>query len=241
MRRLFHFIGYGTLDAPVWFIGQEERLPPDVHLEDHLVRRSTFSPVMDCAEAHEGLAIRHLHQPGRGEQVRRQATWSEMCWLMLRLSACPETNEFALAYQADLLGRRNGQTLLTELLPLPRGNVRHWPYAELLPQFDSPRAYRASVLPQRLQLLRGLLDARRPQLVVCYGSPRRVFETLFDEHRFERAEQNSPLWRSVRNNQAVLLVPHFAQQFGAFPRRRFLDCAVDATSAAGLRLPVGLV
>jgi len=68
-QELFHlleFIGYGTLDADVWFLGMEEAGGG----EDNLRKRLKFKRVEDCAEGHKILGI-EKHRWGSSENQKR--------------------------------------------------------------------------------------------------------------------------------------------------------------------------
>lgn len=53
LDHLLNFIGYGTLDADVWFLGMEGAGGG----EDNLRTRLKFRPVEDNAEAHKMLGV----------------------------------------------------------------------------------------------------------------------------------------------------------------------------------------
>ena len=77
IEHLLEFIGYGTLDADVWFLGMEEAGGG----EENIRTRLRFRPVEDNAEAHKMLGVTHLHWGRR----KIQRTWRGMCHIMLRL------------------------------------------------------------------------------------------------------------------------------------------------------------
>jgi hypothetical protein len=51
LEHLLNFIGYGTLDADVWFLGMEKAGGGEVNIRTRL----KFRPVEDNAEAHQML------------------------------------------------------------------------------------------------------------------------------------------------------------------------------------------
>lgn len=57
LDHLLNFIGYGTLDADVWFIGMEEAGGG----EDNIRTRLKFRTVEDNAMAHKMLGVTNLH------------------------------------------------------------------------------------------------------------------------------------------------------------------------------------
>ena len=115
LDHLVNFIGYGKLNADVWFLGMEEGGGG----EDNIRSRSKFRPVEDCAEAHKILGITKFHT---GQKII-QSTWRGMCYIMLRLEGKPVDRESIRNYQADYLGRFQGNSLLCELMPIPRANI----------------------------------------------------------------------------------------------------------------------
>lgn len=194
-RKLLGFIGYGRLDAPVWFLGMEEAGGG----EDKLLIRTRFNRVEDLYEAHKALGITRHHE---GRRVL-QPQWGRMSDLMLRLSGVSApTTEDRRAYQALRLGRRDGETLLTELLPIPKPRLEIWDYPNVFPEYRSASEYYESVLPARLELLTRLIEDYRPAAIVAYGSSfRHHYDRLLDSGVSEIVDGFE-----VRKTQGTLLV-----------------------------------
>ena len=91
-----------------------------------------------------------------------------MSKIVLMMDGDPQWQEVERArqYQAERLGRAEGETFLADLLPLPANSVGDWPYPELFPDKDS---YERQVLPGRIQALATLAQRHRPSFVFCYG------------------------------------------------------------------------
>lgn len=124
LKHLLGFVGYGTLTANTWFIGMEEGGGG----EANILARLNFKAAEDCAEAHRQLGITRFHiQPGSPScQPKVQRTWGRMAHLMLLLEGKEPTTESRRLYQAERLGRTHGDTLLMELMPLPKRSLREW-------------------------------------------------------------------------------------------------------------------
>ncbi len=161
VQHLTKFIGYGELNADVWFLGMEEAGGGEKNLRGRL----TFRQVEDCAEAHKKLNITSLHWGKR----TIQRTWRGMCYVMLTLAGQPTDRESIRVYQAEKLGRYGGDTLLTELMPIPSPKLNQWGYEELLSQFKSRQDYFEKIKPYRLALLNSLLKDNKPSAVVAHG------------------------------------------------------------------------
>jgi hypothetical protein len=168
--RIENFVGFGNPTAPYVFLGMEEGLLSEATLEEDLAVRSKYDQYMDLYDAQSKLADTEKYF---GEHPVNQPTWRPVCDLMLRLTKgiVQPTLPQRLRYQADKLGRRNGETLLAELMPYPRerSDKNLWPYKKY-ERFADYDAYRAAVLGKRMRLLRALFARpRERKLVVAYG------------------------------------------------------------------------
>jgi hypothetical protein len=202
LEHLLNFVGYGRLDAPVWFLGMEEAGGG----EDNLRARLKLRAVEDCAEAHRILGITKHHW---GRRVI-QHTWRGMCYIMLKLDNKATDAESIRTYQAASLGRFGGQTLLIELMPVPKSSIGAWGYEELIPQYASREDYYLKVKPYRLTYLQGLIRENKPQIVIGYGkSYWPEYRALFSGMDFSPRGQ---FLVSKATGLTVVLTDHFAAQ-----------------------------
>jgi hypothetical protein len=148
-------------------------------------------------------------QSTNGVNYRRviQRTWRGMCYIMLGLENQEPSTENIRRYQAEQLGRAHGNTLLTELMPIPKPSVGSWGYEELIPQFSSREDYYQQIRPRRVQLLRQLVVQQHPQVIIAYGKAfwpdyKEIFPDLIfrSVDQFEVASQDQLL---------VILTAHF--------------------------------
>ncbi len=182
LERLLEFIGYGVLNAEYWFLGMEEGGGG----EDNVRARLKFKQLEDCAEAHKILGITKHHF---GKRIIQQ-TWRGMCYIMLRLINEEPNAENIRNYQAEKLGRFNGNTLLYELMPLPKPSISKWGYEKLIPQFKSRIEYYEKVRPQRIKLLQKLYKENTPKVVIAYGkSSWDDYKELFPGVKFIKQDQ----------------------------------------------------
>lgn len=199
LDKLLAFIGYGTLDADVWFLGMEEAGGG----EENIRIRVGFDPVEDCAEAHKKLGVLNLHSGKR----KIQRTWRGMCYIMLALNGHEPTTEAIRSYQAESLGCFGGNTLLTELMPIPKPKISQWGYEELLPQFHSREDYYKQIRPRRIQYLKDLLTRHSPKVVIGYGKgfwP--AYKELFSDVEFSIQDEFEV---GKRGNTLIVLTGHF--------------------------------
>jgi len=199
LEHLLNFIGYGRLDADIWFLGMEEAGGGDENIRTRLKFRS----VEDNAEAHKMLGITYLHWGKR----KIQRTWRGMCYIMLSLEGKEPTIERIRSYQAEKLGRLEGNTLLTELMPIPKPKVRQWDYRELIPQFASREDYYQIVKPRRIKYLGALIEEYNPKVVIGYG------KAFWNDYRalFPGIElkQEGQFQTAILKDTLLILTDHF--------------------------------
>jgi hypothetical protein len=206
LEHLLNFVGYGNLEADVWFLGMEEGGGG----EENIRARLKFRQVEDCAEAHSTLGITKFHT---GQKII-QSTWRGMCYIMLRLEGKPIDRESIRNYQANYLGRRQGNSLLCELLPLPKPRINVWEYKTLIPQFKSAEEYYQVVKPRRVKYLRELIQEHRPKIVIGYGqgaakSYWQAYSELFPNLKFS---ENGQFLAAHDANTIVVLTNHFTSK-----------------------------
>ena len=206
LEHLLNFVGYGELDANVWFIGMEEAGGG----EDNIRSRLKFRKIEDCANAHQILDITKHHT---GRKVI-QRTWRGMCYIMLLLEGKPVDRESIRNYQADKLGRFQGNSLLCELMPIPKPSIGSWGYENLIPQFNSADEYYQVVKPRRVKYLRGLLQEHSPKVVICYGKGSennywQSYRELFPDIKFSKSGRFSV---GISMQTTVVLTDHFTSR-----------------------------
>ena len=217
--KLCLFRGYGTLRAKVWFIGLEERLNGSKDKEIHRqlrVRIESFQAVEDLSEALRKLRISHPIS---------QRTWGRMCSIMLGLDGAGGVTVRGnrVDYQQKFLGRKKGETFLTELLPLPKPGASIWPkiYKALF-GFKTLSEYRKAALAVRIPRLRDLIEVRKPEIVICYGVDPSYIGDLFKGVNFtvDRQDKKIKTGEVHAVGTLVLLIPHFAQRGMSFDRAK---------------------
>ncbi len=166
------FVGYGRLQAPLWFLGMEEGGGQDVA---ELSRRLSAwdargrQACEDLAGFHRAIEVTKYFSADRPVL---QPTW---CALMKVLQAWRGgTSEAATlrVIQAAEWGAHDGPAALLELLPLPAPSIGSWPYRELadrMPYLRDRASYVGHVLPGRVHRFSQLVTQYQPAAVVCYG------------------------------------------------------------------------
>lgn len=202
LDHLLNFIGYGRLDADIWFLGFEEAGGDDKNLHARL----GFTQVEDCAEAQ---IILSLTQQQFGDE-NLQGAWPGMCEIMLKLEGKETSTDNILNYQVEYLGRDQGSTLLCELLPIPMPGGSAWDYEALIPRYASREAYYAAVKPLRFELFRRLVSQYLPKIIIGYGqSVWPEYQELFDDFELSPNGHFMVGWNA---NTVVILSDHFSAE-----------------------------
>jgi len=164
------FYGYGTFQAPIWFVGMEEggggsfeEIRRRLAAWDTLGRHA----LEDVVEYHKMFGVERFWN----EPVVLQPTWASIIRVLLGSRGLSPTTEEVKTFQRETLGRANSGTCLIELLPLPSPNTATWLYASLssLPKLQSRKTYLTYYSPLRIQQIQALIAEYRPPIVVFYG------------------------------------------------------------------------
>jgi hypothetical protein len=206
--RLLNFLGYGRLAAPYWFLGMEEGTGGEKDgtklIEQNVrIRARDFEPVMDLYTSHLLFNI-DITQLQRFTPV-----WLWMAKLLRGLNGASDWQDVpkAKAYIRSQLGRKDGETFLTELLPLPSPSLGHWFYASL---FTSQASYHRELIPVRQQRLRTLITQYQPRIVFAYGAKyRQYYRGIFGDDGWQPVdERESIVWKQA-NGTTFVILPFF--------------------------------
>ena len=205
---LLAHLGFGNPAGKFWFIGMEEH--GDGVQADLVTRADHWAEIDDLHRAH---AIPPFNDGGWDSHTYLIPTWSRMIRLILCLKgeANWDDREAVRAYQGAHFGRLEGESFITELLPLPAPNLSTWPHTW---RWDSREACAEEILPARLERLRDLYVRSQPEYVHCYGKTYwGRFQALFAGVGFEPALDGTVL---VGRNAAskIVLTPFLSQRSG---------------------------
>jgi len=193
LDRVLTFEGYGNKSSPYWFLGMEEG---GGSMEQLRERANLYEPLEDLYAAHQKLGL---------DITGYVSAWHLMSKLVMAIQGISGWQEKSIAqeYQATKLGRRDGETFLTDLMPLPCPSINAWPYPALFP---TKADYLKKVRPTRINWLRSEVSAFRPQFIFCYGKGNwRHYEEIFSDVGF-RAELNEQVLIGQRESTTIVLV-----------------------------------
>jgi hypothetical protein len=196
LENALRFEGYGRKSAPYWFLGMEEG---GGSIEELVERVKLFDSVEDLYSAHAKLGLEETMH-------RHVLTWRVMSKLVMAMEGTPDWQETASAreYQATRLGRKDADTFLAELMPLPSPSTAVWPYESLYATRDE---YYLEVRPKRTEWLRSELSIHQPSFVICYGKGNRRFhQEIFSDVEFV-VEVDGKIRVGAREKSTLLLLP----------------------------------
>src|SRR5207249_5263464 len=122
-----HFYGYGSYSGTYWFLGMEEGggdAFSEVQSRLMTWNRHGQRELEDLYSFHHDVSIRQWFRP----QAKMQPTWSKFIRVIFSAKGEEATAEGVRDYQADSLGRFNGESCWVELLPLPSPSLGRWQY-----------------------------------------------------------------------------------------------------------------
>ena len=200
LEHLLAFIGYGRLDADIWFLGFEE----SGGKVEELITRINFDEIMDSVAAQTML--------GRSSQIfgseNLQGAWKGISEVMLKLEGKKPSAVDIEHYYADSLGRNDGGTLLVDFMPIPVPANDGWVYEELIPQYESRQAYYSEVKPMRMELMSSLIKQNLPKIIIGYGQANWTdYQELFSDYKLA---PNGPFMLGWDANTVVVLCDHFS-------------------------------
>lgn len=156
------FFGYGSLSAPLWFIGMEEGTGQET-LDQRLQAWKDLGSeaTLDIRLFHERIGETRWFSMAPAIQ----RTWRRLIIVTLHYRGVSADKERIRSYQAAELARQS--EALLEVMPLPHKSLRQWDHQGLFP---SRSDYLSALAPQRLAVLQKAISTHTPKAVVMYGT-----------------------------------------------------------------------
>lgn len=217
---MYGFHGYGSYDAPYWFVGMEEGSTGTV---DEIAHRISVwaqrgkRELDDLVGFHRATGLGWLFEPG----AKLCPTWRGLIRLLLAAEGVSADVERVRRFQRTELGRIGGTNTLIELFPLPSRSTSDWLYRahSAISCLQSREAYYQVVGPTRVRHLRERIQQHRPKAVICYGLGHRQW---FERIAGPFASCGLPrLGIASCGSTLVALIPHTSQGVS----NRFLEGA----------------
>ncbi|UKO95817.1 hypothetical protein [Nostoc sp. UHCC 0870] len=224
-KRIETFYGYGNYLGKYWFIGMEEAGGDfeDVKHRINIWAERKEKELDDLAEYHIAMGCAAGFEEGAKLSV---PVWRAI--MRMVLSAKGQENitvEDIRKYQISELGRKDKETCLLELLPLPSPSRKHWIYGKHcnLPFLANRKNYEDYCIDMRINHISQKIKEQKPELVVFYG---REFDDFWKEitnniNPIEFTKPSSSYLEDflvTRNSQTVFVIAKFPR---ALPNEYF--------------------
>ena len=165
------FYGYGNFQSPFWFIGMEEGGGNSI---GEIIKRISVwdnrgqQIIEDLFDYHLKIGITQFF----GQRAKLQKTWSQLIRVIFGIYESDFENEKIREYQNRFLGRKNGETCLLELLPLPAPSINDWLYGKYsrIDYLSNREKYIGAVPEFRIPFIKEKIKESNPKAVVFYGS-----------------------------------------------------------------------
>jgi len=165
------FYGYGDYQASYWFLGMEEGGGNSV---DEINRRiSTWKvrggmELEDIVEYHRAIGISKYFD----EKPKIQNTWGKQIRFMHGYKNKPINTESVRNFQRDCWGRKNSDSCIFDLFPLPSPSTSEWIYGNksALNILKDRETYRNAFLQSRANHIRDRIDKFKPEIVCAFGT-----------------------------------------------------------------------
>jgi len=206
------FYGSGTYSGKYWFVGIEQgggdsfnEVSKRISVWQELGKQE----LDDIVEFHLQINMdKYFSDP-----IKTQKTWGQLIRIILSFQGKSTTASDVKTYQRDLLGRKNGETCLLELLPLQSPNLSTWHYDQWsdLDILKDRAAYNEFCLPWRSEHIRSQILTYRPKVVVFYSySYRYLWMQIVGPEVHFTEESNS--WIGQSKGTLYLITKHPAMR-----------------------------
>lgn len=214
-RRINNFWGYGSLNAPVWFVGMEEGLNPTIDTEEleERLRSADGKTTVDMRKDMQNL-IGHMKWFRANSPI--QATWKYPIALYLYLKNNKKpSKEDIRRHQGLVLGDSlKKETSTIELMPLPsqKASESTWLYGKYnIEGLRSRKEYLSLYKPRRVQELKHLVEKYSPRTVIFYSV---LYISEWSEIIGRKPELISPQMYFAKTNKTSFYVLPQGSSFG---------------------------
>jgi hypothetical protein len=171
-KRIEKFYGYGDYEGQYWFIGMEEAGGDfkDVNHRLNIWGERECREIDDVVEYHRDLGLEYSTGFQLGGNL--QPTWKGLIRILLSIK-CQENIHLddVRNYQIYELGRKDKETCLLELLPLPSPSINYWIYGKhsSLSYLCCKKKYIEYCIDKRINHISQRIKEYKPKVVVFYG------------------------------------------------------------------------
>ncbi|MBI4086600.1 hypothetical protein HY416_01310 [Candidatus Kaiserbacteria bacterium] len=182
-NRINNFFGYGSMEAPVWFVGMDERFDSSEGLEmlEEQFRYTEANMLGGMLDASRSKINEWNHLANMGPflpESELQTTWKYPIALYLYLQSgisltTDERGRVIKEYQRNILAdaeKKETATLELSPLPCPSTKKEDWLYGNSdLVGLSSRREYEREYLQERTRKIKEFIQVHKPKLIIFYS------------------------------------------------------------------------
>ncbi len=202
-RRIKTFYGYGNYEGKYWFIGMEEaggETFENINRRiDTWVKRGE-QEIEDVKEYHEDMGV---------SVKGNQNTWNKLIRILLSAKRVENIDiKDVKEYQSSQLGRKEKETCLLELLPLPSKSVKDWIYSKYsqLHCLSDRKTYRNDCSETRINHIIQMIEKYKPKAVIFYGVSYREYWQKVANIEFKKIESSKKHYFFIGKNHQTIFV-----------------------------------
>jgi hypothetical protein len=188
------FLGYGSLAAPIWFVGPEAgggASIDEVHNRAIVWDRRGRRETEDLQGYHKALKL----PPRFDWEKNEQKTWAALIRVIFAIENKVPGSKDVLRFQVEAFGKAEGRYCVLDVSQISYPSEKDWALGPTgISWLQTKDAYKARLVESRCTLLRLRMNSFKPRLAVFYGN----------------SKEAGALWRNIVGMENVwkrLLLP----------------------------------
>jgi hypothetical protein len=215
------FLGYGSLNAPIWLVGPEAGGGASiVEVHNRIIawdargRKGTE----DLQEYHRALKL----PPKCDWAKNKQKTWAALIRIIFAIGGMEPGRNDVLRFQVEAFGKAEGHYCVADVSQISCPSEKDWKLGPTgIGWLETKKAYKARIVERRCALFKALLNScKAPSLVIFCGGNEDLWHRIAGaEKTWERLplpgscqvqwsrKQAEILWRR-NENTLFIIMPH---------------------------------
>ena len=221
------FYGSGNYQGNYWFLGMEEGGGNDLNRVITRITAWQELGVTDLVDIYD-FHMRINYPAYFTNPVKLQRTWIQQARIVLAAKGKPSKAADVKIYQRDIIGRKDSQTCLLELLPLPSPSTSDWFYNRWtdIDFLRTRESYRNYCLPWRITNIQSRIQQYQPKLVIFCGKSYSEYwhkiagrHLIFqDQGDFQAAKSEGILYLIIKHPATIGITNAYFERVGEFVR-----------------------
>jgi len=221
------FYGSGNYEGDYWFIGMEEGGGNELgEVKTRLITWHELgkTELVDIFDFHKRINFPEYFT----DPVKLQKTWMQQARIVLASKGLPSNTADVKTYQRDIIGRKDSETCLMEILPLPSPSTSEWNYGRWtdISYLRTREIYREFCLPWRIKTIRSRIENYQPRhIIFCGLSYSKYWQTIAgsdllfqNQNGFYASKSNGILYLIAKHPASRGITNTYFERIGDFIR-----------------------